>query len=360
MGKRDCEPLRSLKKCIYNFFEDNLKLAILKAFDNYHKYYIRACEELKIDFDVVDFIAPDWMDRISRINYDGFLCRPPSKFQERKTMFDERLFILNKLMGKRIYPTYEELFLYENKRLTSYWLDLHKFPHPETKVFYLKQDFHNFLRTKAEYPFVVKSNIGSTAKGVKIVYNQWQARRLAYRYFGLIHPKLVKGYTAITTGRIIPFVSLGSREKHFMIIQKFEKINWEWRIVKIGDSYFGHKKLLKGKFASGSHLKGWDRPPDELLFLIKDICEAGNFVSMDADIFETEDGRFLINELQSLFGQKTKHLMYVDNKPGRFVFNNGQFKFEEGEFNQHQSYLLRVKHFIKILESKEGETKNEN
>jgi len=337
-----------------------LKFAILKAFDNYHKYYVRACEELKIDFNVVDFIAPDWMNQVTSKKYDGFLCRPPSKFQERKTMFDERLYILNKLMGCPIYPTYEELFLYENKRMMSYWLDLYHFPHPETKVFYLKQDFLKFLLTEAAYPFVVKSNIGSTSKGVKIVYNQIQARRLANRYFGLISPKLVKGYTAITTGKFIPFASLGSREKHFMIVQKFEKIKWEWRIVKIGASYFGHKKLLKGKFASGSHLKGWDRPPDELLFLIKDICDKGNFVSMDADIFETEDGRFLINELQSLFGQKTKHLMLIDNKPGRFVLKNDQFEFEEGEFNKHQSYLLRVKHFVEILNSQKGNVDNEN
>lgn len=337
-----------------------MKLAVLKAFDNYHKYYIRACKELKVDFDVVDFIAPDWMYQVSKENYDGFLCRPPSKFQERKTMFDERLYILNKLMGCQIYPTYEELYLYENKRMMSYWLDLHNFPHPDTKVFYLKQDLLTFLKTTADYPFVIKSNIGSTSKGVKIVHNNIQARRLAYRYFGLISPKLVKGYTAITTGKIIPFVSLGSREKHFMIVQKFEKIKWEWRVVKIGNSYFGHKKLLKGKFASGSHLKGWDKPPDELLFLIKDICETGKFVSMNADIFETEDGRYLINELQSLFGQKTKHLMYLNGKPGRFVFKNDQFEFEEGNFNQHQSYLLRVKHFLEILESQKGKTDHEN
>ena len=76
------------------------------------------------------------------------------------------------------------------------------------------------------------------------------------------------------------------------MVQKFEKIKWEWRIVKIDESYFGHKKLLVGKFASGSDLKGWEKPPDELLYLVKEICERGSFYSMNVDIFETEDGRF--------------------------------------------------------------------
>jgi len=73
---------------------------------------------------------------------------------------------------------------------------------------------------------------------------------------------------------------------------------------------------------------------------------------MGADIFETEDGRFLVNELQSLIGQKTKHLMKVDDKAGRFIFKDKKFEFEAGSFNDHQSYDLRVKHFLKILEQK--------
>ena len=70
---------------------------------------------------------------------------------------------------------------------------------------------------------------------------------------------------------------------------------------------------------------------------------------MSVDIFECEDGRFLINELQSLHGQKTSNLMYINGVPGRYYFKNNKFIFEEGDFTKYQSYLLRVKHFVKIL-----------
>lgn len=332
-----------------------MKLGILIAFDRYHKYYIRACEELKVEYELIDIIAPDWFKQVSQSNCDGFLCRPPSKFQERKAMFDERLFIISNKMNRRIYPTWEELYLYENKRMTSYWLELYDFPRPKTQIFYRKSDYLDFIKN-ADYPFVIKSNTGSTAKGVSIIKNHTQARRLAGKYFGYFNPKLARGHTFIKTGRFIPVTSHGSKEKHYIITQKFEKIKWEWRIVKIGESYFGHKKLLAGYFASGSFLKGWEAPPTELLHLVKKICETGGFYSMAADIFETADGRFMVNELQSLFGQKTANLMLVNNVPGRFIEENGAFVFEKGEFNQHQSYTLRVRHFLEILKSRQNKS----
>ena len=333
-----------------------MKLGVFKAFDNYHKYYVRACEELGIDYEIIDIISADWLTNIKKSACDGFLCRPPSKFQERKNMFDEKLYFISQVMKLPIYPSYHELYLYENKRMISYWLELNNIPHPKTKVFYQKEEYLQFLEENKEYPIVVKSNIGSTSKGVMIVENKGKARRLANKFFGLINPKLARGYTAITTGKIVPVMSYGSREKHFIIVQKFEKIKWEWRVVKIDDSYFGHKKLLKGYFASGSHLKGWERPPDELLFLLKDISERGAFQSITADIFETVDGGYLVNELITFIGQKTKHLMLIDGVPGRLLLKNGKFEFEAGHFNQHQSYTLRVKHFLKILEQEKSKT----
>ena len=118
-----------------------MKLGIFTGFDKCQKYYVRSCEDLGIEFEIIDIIAPDWLERIKESNCDGFLCRPPSKFQERNTMFDERLYVINKILKKPIYPSYEELFIYENKRVTSYWLDLYDFPKPDTFVFYRKREF---------------------------------------------------------------------------------------------------------------------------------------------------------------------------------------------------------------------------
>lgn len=328
-----------------------MKLGILRAFSEQHKYYVRACEELNIEYQIIDIISNNWLEEVLNSDCDGFLCRPPSKFQERKSMFDEKLYIIDKYLKKPIYPSYDELLIYENKKMMDYWLTLNNIKHTKTYIFYDKVEYENFIKT-AKFPLVFKTNIGSTAKGVKILKNKSSALNIGNKIFGALNSKLAKGYTPQRTGKLISLPAIGCAQKHFIILQELIDVLWEWRMVKIADSYFGHKKMLKGSFASGSKLKGWDNPPEKLLFLTKEICEKGNFLSMNVDIFEDSHGDFYVNELQAIFGQSTEHLMLLNGKAGRYVFQEGKFIFEEGSFNQNASFNLRVKHFVKILQAR--------
>ncbi len=174
----------------------------------------------------------------------------------------------------------------------------------------------------------------------------------------MIDPRLSLGKLHWGKLGLIPVPKFGMMQKHYVIIQDFIPIKWEWRIIKIGESYFGHQKLLKGKFASGSDLVGWVEPPHELLFMIKELCEKGNFDSMAMDVLESLDGKFYINEIQSLFGSFLPYQMRINDVPGRFVIINNQFVFEEGEFNKYGSNLLRVEDFVNKLN--QNYYKNEN
>ena len=45
-------------------------------------------------------------------------------------------------------------------------------------------------------------------------------------------------------------------------------------MIRIGNSYLGHQKLLgENGFASGSELVGWQEPPEELLLLLHSVTE---------------------------------------------------------------------------------------
>ena len=326
-----------------------IKLGILKDYHDTYLNYIEACKELKVDFIVIDFLSPYWIKLIEKSGCDGFLCHPPDDIQERKNIYDERLYFLNKVLKKPVYPSYEELYIYENKRNMAYWLEINNFPAPETQIFTNRKDAIEFFRS-AKYPVVLKTNIGAGGSGVDIINSRAKANRVANKIFGRFHP-------ALTFGRVrfsrkfhgIPLPLFGRIQKHYMIVQRFYEIKWEWRIIKIGNSYSGHRKLLKGRFASGSDLVGWVKPPVNLLNIAKDVCDKGQFYSMAVDVFETLDGRFLINELQSVFGSYIPYQMKVNGKPGRFLFENGSFHFQEGEFHRFGSNLLRVKHFLNIL-----------
>ncbi len=86
-----------------------IKLGILKDYYDNHQLYADACEHLKVDYEVVDFLAPDWIQLIEKSECDGFLGHPPDNIQEQKNIYDERLYFLNKVLSKPVYPSYESL-----------------------------------------------------------------------------------------------------------------------------------------------------------------------------------------------------------------------------------------------------------
>jgi len=331
-----------------------MKLGILTGY-KIHKYpenYISVCEKLNIKYDLINILENNWIENIKNSDCNGFLVWMPSDIQEEKTIYDEKIYIINKILNKPIYPSYEELYIYENKRLMAYFLEVFNFPMPKTKIFYNKKDTLNYI-DNAKMPLVFKANIGWGSMNVDIVKSKLFAKYITYRIFGLIHPLLTFGYVTWTKRyRNIPLPLLGKTQKHYAIIQEFSEIKWEWRIIKIGTSYFGHQKLLNGKSASGSDLVGWVKPPIELLRMVKDIAQKGNFYSIAVDIFETKQNEFLVNEIQSLFGSFNPSQMYINDKPCRYIEKNNKFTLEYGEFNHYGSNELRVQHFIYLLKNK--------
>lgn len=327
-----------------------MKLGILTGYKGYTEY-IEACRELNIEYEVIDILSSDWMSEIKRSVdlIDGYLVRPICEFQEQKSIYDERLHFLSEYFHKPLYPDYKSLYIYESKRMMSAFMEFHNIPHCNTKVFMTEAEALAYFKT-ASYPKVQKSNIGSAGLTVSFIKNEKQAKRLVRRAFGYRGGKICCGIAPVIKKYGIPFRISGLEQKHYMIVQDFHKIKWEWRVIKVGNSYMGHQKLLKGDKASGSGLVGWVAPPEELLYMVKDICEKGGFDVMDVDIFETEDGQYLVNELQAIFGSYLPYQMKVDNRPGRFVYSEDKgFVFEEGEFNRIGSKLLFVADFVKKL-----------
>src|SRR5690606_33952040 len=111
---------------------------------------------------------------------------------------------------------------------------------------------------------------------------------------------------------------------------------FEWRCVRIGDSFFAHKKIRKDDKASGSLLKAYEQPPFDLLDFIKEITDRRNFRSQAVDLFTDENGRYLVNEMQCIFGQSDPYQMLINDQPGRYVFRNEEWHFEPGDFNRYE------------------------
>ncbi|EGR2849326.1 hypothetical protein KZN62_001997 [Vibrio cholerae] len=307
-----------------------------------------SCLENNVDFKEIDFMSPSWLDECDS-EIDGYLVRPPCLYEEHKSIFDERVYFISKILKKPIYPSFDELFTYENKRNMHLFLKGYNLPHAKTQVFMRKSEALDLL-DEIKFPVVSKSNIGAGGSAVRVIKTKREYKRLVNRVFGYIHPEFTLGWFPILNKNNIPSPRFGRAQKHYLIIQEFLKIKWEWRMIRIGDSYIGHQKLIGDNgFASGSELVGWEKPSDELLNLLRDTTERMGMRCMTLDIFETLDGSYYINEMQAIIGAYRPYQMKIDGKPGRFIYKDGAFKFEEGIHCQNACWNPRVEDFINQL-----------
>jgi len=268
-----------------------------------------------------------------------------------------------------IYPTPNEIYIYENKRFLYSWLKANNLPCAETKIFYKKAEALDYL-TKTDYPIVAKYNIGASGSGVQILKNNSEAVDYVIKTFSSKGaprrwgPNLQKGNLikrSLNQLKDLNFLNQKlnkyaaikqDKQTGFVLFQEFIPHEFEWRIVSIGGSYFAHKKLKLGDKASGSLLKNYDNPPLYLFDFAKSIMDKFNFTSQAIDVFECDKAKLIVNEMQCIFGQSDEYQMLVDAKPGRYVYENNSWQFEEGNFNTNESYDLRVAHIIKLLNKK--------
>ncbi|MFM7814978.1 MAG: RimK family alpha-L-glutamate ligase, partial [Flavobacteriales bacterium] len=294
--------------------------------------------------------------------FDVLLSKPGAFTSSFKELYDERIHILSESLGYEIFPSPTEVFIYENKRYLSFWLKANNIPHPKTFVSYHAAETQSFLDATS-YPIVAKTNIGASGSGVVVLKSKVEAEAYAKNVFSgrgaakRTGPDLKKGnyigrlFNLLKSpGRLrkkLAQYSELSKDKQttFVIFQEYVPHTFEWRVVRIGESFFAHKKLMSGEKASGSLLKNYDAPPLDLFDFAKAITDKHKLFSQALDIFESDRG-YLINEMQCIFGQSDPYQMLVNGQPGRYQHVNGSWQFEPGDFNTHESYDLRIAHLI--------------
>jgi len=327
--------------------------------------WVNACEKYAndIEYRVVNLTASNWLEKIQERRFGILLAKPGGLTAPYKQLYDERIYILAFIMGYKIFPSPLEIFIYENKRFLSYWLKANKIPHPVTKVFYERGGAIEYIE-RCKFPFVAKTNIGASGSGISIIRNKTEANKYIWASFSgkgspqrigpnfekggilqrglhyVLHPKEISKKIDIYQTRS------SNMQKGFVIFQEYIPHEFEWRVVRIGDSFFAHKKLKSGNKASGTLLKQYYNPPFEILNFVKKITDKYKFYSQAVDIFESDRG-YLINEMQCIFGQSDPYQMLVDGKPGRYRWINNKWVFEEGDFARNQCYDLRLEFVLK-------------
>ena len=313
----------------------DVRLGIVREFAHAHKDYISACRDLGVPYKILDLSRPNWINEIRNSGCDAFLVYPSCELSVWKRMYDERVRVMVEDLGKIVYPSYNELWFYESKRRMCYWLQAHDLPHPKTWIFYDCDDAIEFARN-VELPIVFKSDFGSAASGVRIFHSRPRLMQYIKRCF-------TKG---VTRKEEDP----RDRSWGSVLLQEYLPDAKEWRMIRIGDSYFGHQKVQKGDFHSGSGLTAWENPRHELLDLVRETTDKGEFRSMCLDIFE-QGGKYFVNELQTYFGWIRPYQMVVGGKAGRYLYDLSvqKWAFEEGIYCQNGGCNLRVANLLAQL-----------
>lgn len=337
-----------------------MKIGILYSQNkNNIENWIIACEKKSIEYEVFDLCSVDCLDRILKSDIDFFVQRPEGDLEYVKSMYDEKLYIITKILNKKVFPSYEESLIYENKKLLSYFLKVKNILHAKTDVFYYKEEAREYIEN-VKFPIVAKTTIGASGSGVEILKNYKQANGYIKKAFGKkgitrrFGPNPSKGNMKIWIKKSIkdPMLFVAklnsyirrnkSGQKNFVIFQEYIEHEFEWRVTKCGNYYYAYQKLkLFGK-CSGSGIGGHDiEPPMELLDYVRHICEENNFVSMAVDILSSKDNRFRINEMQTHWGVDHDDCMFIDNKKGIYKYENG-WQFIEGDFWQNDYFDMRL------------------
>lgn len=327
-----------------------------------------ACDRLASVFayDIISLVSSDWFEKIKLTKYDYLLTKPPGLSSIYKQLYDERLYIIVKILNLPVYPTYEECFIYENKRFLSYWLKANNIPHPQTFVFYDMKESIEFLN-KSNYPIVAKTNIGASGSGVEVLRDLSGAVKYVKNTFNgkgakkrwgpnmeksglmkrgwhyILHPTDIHNKISEYQAKRL------EKQRDFVIFQEYIDHEYEWRVVRIGESFFAHKKMKRGNKSSGLLIKGYDKPPFELLDFVKGITDIYGFHSQAIDLFYDKQKGYLVNEMQCIFGQSDPYQMLIDGKPGRYRYVDNDWVFEEGDYAQNACYDLRLKYVLDQL-----------
>lgn len=324
-------PLSAVTASDDNSSGSAIRFGIVRNAAQYHTHFVQACLEMGVPFRVIDLARADWLSAVEEAGCAALLVWPDAVLSIWNRMIKERLEILEHELGYPAVPSSREMWMYEDKRRMAYWLQANQIPHPTTWIFYDRDEVERFAQD-CELPVVFKTNFGASATGVRIVRSRSQLRRLIRQVF--------------RRGIVAGGMDHRDRDWGSILLQEYLPAVREWRLVRIGDSFFGHVKGRVGEFHSGSGVAEWDVPEQRHLDLLLEVTEKGNFRSMDVDVFETPDGRLLVNELQAVFGASVSvDQMRVNDVPGRFVRERGTstWEFEAGDFARNACANERIR-----------------
>lgn len=324
--------------------EQVLKIAIGLDKGGWHTRFAeavvrRAAEHPGLEYGLVNLDRNDWVGSVSDASL--VIWKPPYMGHEFAGYVKEKIYFLERHLGKTVVPGFETIWHFESKAAQSYLLSLAGTPAPRTFVSF-DYDESAGQACLEEYPLVLKSSAGAGSVNVRAVGSRDELMRFLSRTFSLT---LWDRTAASGAGRFSRLVSgLGRDWFHDFLRrrrnggQPFGMAYWQefipgnkadLRITAIGDRFATGfwRGNRPGDFrASGSGRLDYDTPvPPEAMLMCLDINRRFGFDSMAYDILFHE-GRMLVSEMSYGYSDAAVHGVagyWVLEAPGSLRFVPG-------------------------------------
>lgn len=300
----------------------------------YYPKYERFFNNNEIQYDYYNIHSHNWIEEANK--YDIIVWRTHSA-PAIQVEASQKIYFLESI-GKICFPSFEDVFKYEDKVAMHYFYKSQNLPEIPTFVSCLETDAIEFIN-KAKYPLISKVTTGSSSNGVDIIKSKKEARRLVKSAFSYKGRKIYWNYL---------------RQKNYVYFQEFiDDAEYDLRVVVVGNSLFGYYRYPnKGDFrASGSGNYEKKEIEKRALDIAWETKEKYNTHCLATDfVYSSKDDKYYIIESSIFIGIDTDEQLMIDGIAGRYVRDsNGEYTFEAGKFWIQE---LALKSFFESLDKR--------
>ena len=293
----------------------HLKILLFKrdSFPKYERFLINN----KIPYSIYDIGSSKWQDEAEKL--DVVIWQPNSS-PDIQAEAKSKIYFLERYCGKKCFPSYDEIWSYEDKVRSSFLYRHFRLPAVPTFTTNSKEDALKFLNV-ATFPIISKITTGSSSYGVLKLKNKKEAVRYVNACFS---EKGRKTYW--------PF----ERQKNYVYFQKFiNDANYDLRIIVVGNKIFGYYRYPKpGDFrASGSGVLEKKTLPEQAMTIAIGVKKILKSTSLVVDmVYSEKEEKYYIIETSIFCGIDTSAQLVIDGKAGYYEYTGEEFIFKEGRF----------------------------
>ena len=294
----------------------------------YYPKYERFLKKNNISYDFYNPLLSSWIEEAKHFDLIVWHTNSDPSTQE---IAEGKVYILEK-MGIKCFPSFDEVWSYENKIRANYLYELYGLPSIPTFISHSKEEALDYLE-KASFPIISKISTGSSSYGVDKIKSLEEGRKLVEQAFSY-------------KGKETYFKYLS--QKNYVYFQEFiEDATYDLRVICIGEELLGYYRYPnKGDFrASGAGNYEKKAIPTEALELAYQVRQRFGAACLATDFVYTEKlKQFLIIESSIFIGVDTCEQLSIDGVPGKYIRKEaGHYEFVPGRFWIQE---LALKYFI--------------